>query len=145
MQQHLYALIMGLALVLLAACGGASAGMAGDSAPRSEAPAAPAEMAEPSGFEGVAKEENSYIVDGRNLAGMPAPAPPPIATASQPQPQPPQGASGSGAADKPAVSSQVAAVRGPVLIYTAQFTMGVFEVTASLTQIEDLARELGGF
>lgn len=152
MRQQLYALILGLALLLLAACGAASGGMASESAPR----AAPAEpMAEAdrgeatSGFEG-AKEENTYAVDGMNLAGMPAPPPPPpSATAAMPAPQPPsggvQGSPGSGVADKPAVASQVAAVRGPVLIYTAQFTMGVFEVNTSLTQIEELARELGGF
>jgi hypothetical protein len=41
--------------------------------------------------------------------------------------------------------SEIAAVRGPLLIYTAQITMAVFEVNAALSAIEDLGRELGGF
>lgn len=43
----------------------------------------------------------------------------------------------------PAVAA--AAVRAPVLIYTAQITMAVFEVSASLARVEAIARELGGF
>lgn len=36
-------------------------------------------------------------------------------------------------------------MRAPLLIYTAQITMAVFEVNAALGQIEELAKELGGF
>jgi hypothetical protein len=36
-------------------------------------------------------------------------------------------------------------MRGPLLIYTASFTMSVFEVNASIGHIEELSRELGGF
>jgi hypothetical protein len=39
----------------------------------------------------------------------------------------------------------VAAIRAPLLIYTAQITMAVFEVNASLAGVEALGRELGGF
>jgi hypothetical protein len=37
------------------------------------------------------------------------------------------------------------AVRAPILIYTAQVAMAVFEVNASLGRVEAIGRELGGF
>ncbi|HSO00690.1 MAG TPA: DUF4349 domain-containing protein, partial [Candidatus Nanopelagicales bacterium] len=40
---------------------------------------------------------------------------------------------------------QPVAVRAPLLIYTAQIAMAVFEVNASLNKVEALARDLGGF
>jgi hypothetical protein len=43
------------------------------------------------------------------------------------------------------VAGEVAATRAPLLVYTAQITVAVFEVAASLTQVEALGRELGGF
>jgi hypothetical protein len=51
------------------------------------------------------------------------------------------------AAPTPARSNQgeVASVQGPMLIYTADITIAVFEVKASLGQVDALARELGGF
>jgi hypothetical protein len=42
-------------------------------------------------------------------------------------------------------AGEVAVVRGPLLIYTAQITIAVFEVNASLNQVDALARDLGGF
>jgi hypothetical protein len=152
MRQALYVFLMGLAILWLSACGGAGS-MAGDSyaatpaAPMSEAMPPPAE---PSGYERASDEadsdsDRSVARDPASFMGMPAPqgaaAPPP------PPAAPLSGAApGAGnAASKPAVPSEVAVMRGPILIYTAQFTMSVFEVTASLGQIEELAREIGGF
>jgi hypothetical protein len=67
-----------------------------------------------------------------------APAQPGAASrppAQQPAPaQPPAPAQG-----------EVSAVRAPLLIYTAQIAMAVFEVNPSLAKVEALARELGGF
>jgi hypothetical protein len=59
----------------------------------------------------------------------PAPPPPPSATA----------ASGSARAPEAEVA------RGPILIYTAEITMAVYEVDQSLAKVEALARDLGGF
>jgi Domain of unknown function (DUF4349) len=36
-------------------------------------------------------------------------------------------------------------MRAPLLVYTAQIVIAVFEVRASLGKVEELARELGGF
>jgi hypothetical protein len=42
-------------------------------------------------------------------------------------------------------ASEVTAVVSPMLIYTAQITMAVYEVNTGLTRVEELARDLGGF
>jgi len=42
-------------------------------------------------------------------------------------------------------SDQVAVIRAPMLIYTAQVNMAVYEVRSSLGEVESLARTLGGF
>jgi hypothetical protein len=139
--RQLYVFLMGLALAWLSACGGAS--MAGEAA---ASPMSEPMRAEPAGMEDSKEAGDSYGQPvSRDLMAMPAgaaaPPPPP-----PPQPAPAGGASGlPGAATTPAVPSEVAAMRGPLLIYTAQFTMSVFEVNASLAQIEELSRELGGF
>jgi RNAse (barnase) inhibitor barstar len=65
--------------------------------------------------------------------GAPLPAPPP---------QAPPGGQASGG-QKPA--GEAVAVRAPLLIYTAQIGMAVFQVTESLDRVEAIARELGGF
>lgn len=128
--------MMGLALAWLSACGGSMGGEAA-SAPMAVTESMPAEA--PSGFEGSKTEADSDAEPvSREFVAMPAGAPPPA-----PPPSPTGGVPGS--ASKPAVPSEVAVIRGPLLIYTAQFTMSVFEVNASLTQIEELGRELGGF
>jgi hypothetical protein len=143
MRHAIYVVLMGLALTWLSACGGASMA-GGDAMPAT----AMAPMAEPMPAEPPSGMEDAkeYSPDGADMRtrgafmGMPqgAAGPPP-----PPPPAPPSGgAPGSG---KPAVPSEVAVMRGPLLIYTASFTMSVFEVTASLGQIDDLARELGGF
>ncbi len=71
--------------------------------------------------------------DEREAMAMPPPPPPPA---------PPPGGPPSG--NGPSASDAVA-VRAPILIYTAQITMAVFEVNASLARVEAIGRELGGF
>jgi hypothetical protein len=76
-----------------------------------------------------------------NFAASPAPPPPP------PHGGPPP-ASKSPPTEAPhavAEGASQAAVRAPLLIYTAQITMAVFEVNAALTRVEALGRDLGGF
>jgi hypothetical protein len=41
--------------------------------------------------------------------------------------------------------TEAAGPRSPVLIYTAQLTMAIFEVAPGLKAVEEVARELGGF
>jgi hypothetical protein len=136
MRQRLYRVMMCFALAWLTGCSAgamAKESMAGAAAPAppevsmADAPARE-EMYEPSP-EPVAK-------DSVGFAGMPGA---PQAQGAPPPPPPPPGSGKQGA------SSEVSVMRGPILIYTAQITMAVFEVNASLGQIEDLARELGGF
>lgn len=71
-------------------------------------------------------------------AAPPAAPPPPRAASTPPRQSSP--------AQPPApAQGEVSSVRAPMLIYTAQVTMAVFEVTPSLAKVEALARELGGF
>ena len=149
MRQQLYVFLMGLAILWLSACGGASMA-AGDAYPATAAAPMAEGMpppAEPSGYERASDEadadsDRSVAREPAPFMGMPAPQ-----GAAAPPPPPPASPSGGApsAASTPAVPSEVAVMRGPILIYTAQFTMSVFEVTASLGQIEELSRELGGF
>lgn len=67
----------------------------------------------------------------------PAPRPRPPGAPPPPPAEPTPG--------KPDAGGQVAQIRGPMLIYTARITMAVFEVNASLSRIEIIGRELGGF
>jgi Domain of unknown function (DUF4349) len=67
----------------------------------------------------------------------PAPPPPPSPLLASPE-TPATGA-------KQPTAGEVAAVRGPMLIYTAEITMAVFEVNAALARVEVLGREEGGF
>jgi hypothetical protein len=120
--------LSGAMIVLLSACGG-GAEMAGDSAksPSAESPPPPPPEAvsrEESGLE--KKEDDQRLADNR----------------------PPPAAPGSGAApgtEKRADAGEVAVMRAPMLIYTAQITMAVFEVNVSMAKVEALGRELGGF
>jgi hypothetical protein len=61
----------------------------------------------------------------------------------------PGSASGSSAstpsATSPTSSSEVAVPRAPMLIYTAQVTMAVFEVNKGLADVEGVGRDVGGF
>ncbi|MGK3990705.1 DUF4349 domain-containing protein [Sorangium sp. So ce136] len=89
-------------------------------------------------------------------AALASAAPPgPVAQTAAPKPAPP------GPAPQPATTPAAPAAQGtpgaqqgaastseapaPLLIYTAQIAMAVFEVGASLGKVEALARELGGF
>jgi hypothetical protein len=100
-----------------------------------------------------APEREESDRSGGNMFGAPPPPPPPAPPPSKEEPasstsgggagQP--GVSASGSSGKGGASGEVAVSRGPLLIYTAQITMAVFEVTSALQKIEDLARELGGF
>ncbi|WP_437782287.1 DUF4349 domain-containing protein [Sorangium sp. So ce1097] len=73
-------------------------------------------------------------------AGAARPAP--TVAAAQPAPPPPPGPAPQGAAKGAAA---VSASPAPLLVYTAQIAMAVFEVSASLGKVEALAQELGGF
>lgn len=68
----------------------------------------------------------------RALVASPPPAP------QRPSPQ----AAPDGAKAEPAGARAIAA---PMLIYTAQLSMAVFEVAASLSRVEAIAREVGGY
>ncbi|MFT3764877.1 MAG: DUF4349 domain-containing protein [Minicystis sp.] len=113
---------------LLAACGGAEMAPPAEMAPASPAaaPMQPVREEAPGGFE----KADERLADNR-----PAPA----ATAAPMAPPAPNGGARSDA------SGEVAQVRAPMLIYTAEITMAVFEVNASMAKVEALGRELGGF
>jgi hypothetical protein len=108
-----------LALGLLGACGASPA-----AAPREPEPA---------------REESAPA------AAMAAPAPPP------PPPSPAnddQGVSAPGQIPFKGHDNTVdpvTAVRTPILIYTAELTMAVFEVNASIDRVEGVGQQLGGF
>lgn len=166
MKKTLLHTVTGLALLGLTACAGASpeaasaksAPMApgaygGDAAPmepemvtvasESDSSAPPADR--PMSFQPASGNERTEQSIG--FAGAapratatatpqpPPPAPPPVA---KPTPTPVD------TSTKP-VAGEVAAMRAPLLVYTAQITVAVFEVAASLAQVEELGRELGGF
>ncbi|WP_437735409.1 DUF4349 domain-containing protein [Sorangium sp. So ce1335] len=77
------------------------------------------------------------------VAGTARPAPTGQAVAATAQ----AGASPQGAAAAPqgAAAVRTSASPAPLLVYTAQIAMAVFEVSASLGKVEALAQELGGF
>jgi hypothetical protein len=79
-------------------------------------------------------EDDKLSADFRTRAKEAPPPPPPASKAPQ----------AGGAPGQPAQSEAVAA-RAPMLIYTAQVTMAVFEVNESLNKVEAIARDLGGF
>jgi hypothetical protein len=123
-------------LVLLPACGGG--GVAGEAAAKDVAsPAQPMAEAVDTGAESDAsgREDDQRLADNR-----PPPAPPPPGAAAPPPPPP-----APDAGKRADAGGEVARVRAPMLIYTAQITMAVFEVNASLVKVEAIGRELGGF
>jgi hypothetical protein len=77
--------------------------------------------------EGKREERSTDLAKG-------APPPPPAQNPAQ----------AGGAQAKPGQAEAVAA-RAPLLIYTAQVTMAVFEVNESLSKVEAIAKDLGGF
>ncbi|WP_437945469.1 DUF4349 domain-containing protein [Sorangium sp. So ce296] len=80
--------------------------------------------------------------------GAPGPAQPaatsrPAPTSPAPQPGAAPAAAGPQGAQQGA--AEASAAPAPLLVYTAQVAMAVFEVGASLGKVEELARDLGGF
>lgn len=75
----------------------------------------------------------------------PPPAPPPSPEKPAPPPVSVPKAPGTPPAEPTSPSGEVAVIRGPLLVYTAQITIAVFEVNASLGQVEVIGKELGGF
>ncbi len=146
-----YLAVIGLVMTMLPACA------AGSMAAQKDAAMSP--MAEPSmgPMEAIAEEPmagDKLEIDGadidtderiaRNDDAPPPPAPPPpppgAGMPATPKPAPPKSAT-----DASAQQGEALAIRGPMLIYTAEITMAVFEVNASLAGVEALGRELGGF
>jgi len=128
-------LLGGLAISWLSACaGGMASEKSAPSPPPSSVEAAPA--AAPL----VARESAGMdpVLDQR-LALADAPAAPPA-----PGSPAPRGAAPATALPAPG-AGEAAASRAPILVYTAQITMAVFEVNASLARVEAIGRELGGF
>lgn len=155
--------VVALCACLLGACGGAAYAEGGASpasydrsaggvATASEAPTADAEYAAP-------EEAELYRAPGRNEVSEPQPIAqstparpaqpaPPVATGGQatdtpppapgvPQDPPPVGTGTEGAGPK--------AVASPLLIYTANVTMAVFETKKTLDDAEKLAKGMGGY
>jgi hypothetical protein len=121
-----------LALQLVAGCGG--------DAPSAKSPAA---EAAPVSADAPAREEVAFERGGGKkederlaMVAPPPPPPPPGSPAPKSAPSTPPATPGGG---------EAAAVRAPMLIYTAQISMAVFEVNASLAKVEQIGRELGGF
>ncbi len=67
----------------------------------------------------------------RATIAQPPPAPPKQPQARDPKPAP--------------VQHEAVVQRGPMLIYTAEIAMAVFEVNVQLGKVEQIARDLGGF
>lgn len=158
-----------LALAIHAGCGGSS--MYRESAAGAAAPmASPMEPASPPAdavMAGMpAKEDEMYSADKGSIGGEERMRLETSKTAQLQQPgrgaptggtTPPsgktgkrEGTEGNGPAkhvDGPegAEGGGAARVQAPMLIYTADLTMAVFEVGASLSAIEQVAREVGGF
>ncbi len=128
-------LVLGcLALHLIAGCGG-------------EAPS-PASPGQPSSdVGGVVREEQAFPAgakdEGQLAQADPPPPPPSSGRARQHMPAQPIPLPAVGANAAPVAAA--VAERAPILIYTAQISMAVFEVNASLGRVEAIGRELGGF
>lgn len=69
------------------------------------------------------------LAENRPTAQQPTPAPPPA---------PPTANDGT-------TGAEPVKQTGPLLIYTANYTMAVYEVTASIDSVQALAKELGGY
>jgi hypothetical protein len=96
---------------------------------------------------GVPRDEKIAFNAGEGDEMGPPPAPPPQANYPQPPPPPitPKPASTPAPDPQQAHAGEVSVIRGPLLVYTAQITIAVFEVNVSLGQVEAIGKELGGF
>ncbi len=101
-------------------------------------------MSMPGAMSDAPREEKIafHSADGDEMGPPPSPpppppqAPPPVST-PKPATTPP--------ADPTPQAGEVSVIRGPLLVYTAQITVAVFEVNVSLGQVEAIGKELGGF
>jgi hypothetical protein len=109
--------------------------------------------AAPSAMAGAAMEPQATGAPMRDAPAEPAPAsagaampapPPPPSPATSPAGSPAKDATGR-VAEKPAPPGEVASVRAPMLIYTADITMAVYEVAPGIARVEELARQIGGY
>lgn len=146
---------------LLTACGGSSYAKSAH-----EPPMAPGGYPSPPGIPGDAvattesadeggydyeMEDAAYRDDMDRSAAMPPPAPAPamkMAQVSQGSKDKPSAAAPPPPSDTKPTKPEIATDATPiqqVLIYTAQLRMAVFEVDKALTDVEALARSLGGF
>lgn len=140
MKLHLSALLIGVAG--LVACGCSASTLSDASAP-SSAPMAPS-GATSAGMYGDGIMESSEAPSELAAGGMVKAERAALAKAAPPPAPPAPGQPG--AAPTPAgASGEAVAIRAPLLIYTAQVTMAVFEVNTSLGKVEAIARDLGGF
>lgn len=118
-----------------AACASSRSYQSGESAPAAMPAPMTAEMPAPAAYYAAPMaSDNDAALESSSSARLAKAEEPPRTPPPPPNAAPP--AQGSG---------QVSAVRAPILIYTAELTMAVFEVDASLARVEELARELGGF
>lgn len=150
------ALLLLFGVAVLSACGGASYAKAahepgstqggyGGLATAADAPAAEEPMAADEDYGGEAKEAMGMEAE---LAPAPPPPPPPepvqLKTAQNGQPGPAAGDPHGAKPQDPSIASDAVPIQ-QILIYTAQISMAVFEVSKALNEVEALARSLGGF
>lgn len=79
-----------------------------------------------------------FATSGGGSSGSPSPAP------AMPAPSP-MAAKTAPAVDGCAQAGEVASPRAPMLIYTADLTLAVYDVVPGLAHVEELARQLGGY
>ena len=137
---HLSALLVCLAG--LVACGGGSS----MDASYASAPAEPMGQAYGGGDRDGVMDAKAMESAGELAAGDRFKAEREELAKAPPPPAPPPAGGQPGATPTPAPgAAEAVAIRAPLLIYTAQVTMAVFEVNASLGKVEQIARDLGGF
>ncbi len=131
MRERLWGLLMLVALLL--GCGGrAMAPSPASYGPhRDESAGAPMTVSEDADGEMEPMEGAPVPMDMMAQApgGKDAPAPAPAPHGQPPKPEP----------------TQHDGSTGPLLIYTAGYTLAVYEVTASIDKVQALAKELGGY
>jgi hypothetical protein len=99
----------------------------------------------PDGGDGDAILADKKTATTRGEAAQAPPPPPPPALIAQTSPAAAKPSPGKATAASAATAGDIAATRGPMLIYTANLTMAVFEVARALADLEELARDVGGF
>ncbi|WP_437336559.1 DUF4349 domain-containing protein [Sorangium sp. So ce394] len=82
---------------------------------------------------------------GRAAPGPAQPAATSRPAPTSPAPQPGAAPAAAGPQGAQQGAAEASAAPAPLLVYTAQVAMAVFEVGASLGKVEELARDLGGF